>query len=103
MISRDLWFSFGHLELALPRGFPNGVLIRGSSVGLCFQGGATGKEPNWPVKETWRGGFHLWARKISLEEGMATHSGILSCRIPQAEEPRLLKRLRTHALFGCSN
>ena len=31
-------------------------------------------------------GFHPWARKIPLEEGMATHSSILAWRIPWTEE-----------------
>jgi len=32
-----------------------------------------------------RPGFDLWIRKISLEKGMATHSSILSWRIPWTE------------------
>ena len=31
--------------------------------------------------------FDPWVGKISLEEGMATHSSILAWRIPWTEEP----------------
>ena len=34
-----------------------------------------------------RPGFNPWVRKIPLEEGMATHSSILSWEIPWTEEP----------------
>ena len=34
-----------------------------------------------------RGRFNSWVGKIPLEEGMATHSGILAREIPGAEEP----------------
>ena len=32
----------------------------------------------------------------SLEEGMATHSSILACRIPRTEEPGRLQSLGSH-------
>ena len=32
-------------------------------------------------------GFDTWVGKISLEEGVATHSSILAWRIPWTEEP----------------
>ena len=32
-------------------------------------------------------GFDTWVGRISLEEGMATHSRILAWRIPWTEEP----------------
>ena len=34
-----------------------------------------------------RFGFEPWVGKIPLEEGMATHSGILASRIPWTDEP----------------
>ena len=34
-----------------------------------------------------RFGFEPWVGKIPLEEGMATHSGILAWRIPWTDEP----------------
>ena len=33
-----------------------------------------------------RGKFHLWIRKIPLNEGITTHSSILAWRIPWVEE-----------------
>ena len=34
-----------------------------------------------------RSGFYPWVKKIPLEKGMTTHSGILAWRIPSTEEP----------------
>ena len=34
-----------------------------------------------------RPGFDPWVGKITLEEGMATHSSILAWRLPWTEEP----------------
>ena len=47
-----------------------------------FPGGACGKEPVCQCRRHKRLGFDSWVRKISLEEGMATHSSILAWRIP---------------------
>ena len=42
----------------------------------------------WEKNLQWRRhGFDSWVRKDPLEEGMAAHSSILACRIPQSEEP----------------
>ena len=40
-----------------------------------------------------RRGFHSWVGKISLEEGAATHPGILAWRIPGTEEPGGLRSI----------
>jgi len=37
--------------------------------------------------------FDPWVRKISLEEGMATHSSILAWRVPWPEEPGRLQSM----------
>ena len=51
---------------------------------LRATGGASGKEPACQ----WGEQFDPWMEKIRLlEEGMATHSSILACRIPRTEEP----------------
>ena len=34
-----------------------------------------------------RSGFYPWVKKIPLEKGMTTHSGILAWKIPSTEEP----------------
>ena len=44
-----------------------------------------GKEPACTGK---RCGFSSWVREDPLEEEMATHSSILTWKIPQTEEPR---------------
>ena len=50
---------------------------------MGFQGGSAVKNP--PAKQgTW---IQSLSREETLEEGMATHSGILACRIPWTEEP----------------
>ena len=54
---------------------------------MGFPGGASGKEPACQCRRNKRRGFHLWVRKIPLEEGTATHSSILAWRIPCTEEP----------------
>ena len=41
-------------------------------------------------------GFNLWVREDSLEEEMATHSGILAWRIPWMEEPGGLQSMGSH-------
>ena len=40
-----------------------------------------------------RRGFNPWVRKIHLEEGMETHSSILTWRIPQTEETGRLQSI----------
>ena len=37
--------------------------------------------------------FHPWVRKIPWEKGMASHSSILSWRIPWTEEPSGLQSM----------
>ena len=39
-----------------------------------FPGGASGKEPTCQYRRHKRCGFDPWVRKMSLEEGMITHS-----------------------------
>ena len=53
------------------------------NMGSEYSGGSDRK--NLPVmQETW---VQSLGREGSLEEGMATHSGILAWRIPWTEEP----------------
>ena len=40
--------------------------------------------------------FDPWVRKIPPEEGMATHSSILTWRIPRTEEPGGLWSIGSH-------
>ena len=54
---------------------------------MGFPGGTGGEEPACQIRRHKRGGFNPWGGKIPLEEGMATHSGILAWRIPWTEEP----------------
>ena len=50
------------------------------------------KVENLPaVQETW---VRLLGQEDPLEEGMATHSSILACRIPWTEEPGGLQAMR---------
>ena len=42
------------------------------------------------LQETW---VQTLGREDSLEEGMATHSSILACRIPWTEEPGRLQSI----------
>ena len=51
-------------------------------------GGPSGKESTCQ-----RHRFDPWVGKISLEEGMATHSRILAWRIPWTEEPSGLQSI----------
>ena len=53
----------------------------------AFPSGASGKEPTCQCSRLKRCGFNLWARKIPLEEGMATYSSVLAWRTPWTEEP----------------
>ena len=54
---------------------------------MGFPGGASGEGPTCQMQEM----YEIWVRSLSredpLEEGMATHSGILAWRIPWTEEP----------------
>ena len=56
-----------------------------SQIGWAFQVALVEKNPpaNAEVRDV---GSYFWVGKIPLEEGMATHSGILAWRIPWAEE-----------------
>ena len=51
-----------------------------------FPGGTTGKEPACQHRGCKRLRFSPWVEKDPLEEGMATHSCILACRIPWTED-----------------
>ena len=61
--------------------------------GMIFpvNGGTSGKEPTFQCKRCKRRGFHSW--EDPLEEGMATHSSVLTWRIPWTEEPSRLQSL----------
>ena len=55
-----------------------------------FPGGASGKEPICQCRrlKTW---VQSLGQEDPLEEGVATHSGILAWRIPWTEEPDELR------------
>ena len=57
-----------------------------------FPGGTSGKEPTCQCRRCKRHGFDPGLR-ISLEEGMATHSSILAWRIPWTEESSRLQSI----------
>ena len=57
-----------------------------------FPGGSVVKNPP-AMQETWVGFLGL---EDPLEEGMATHSGILAWRIPWTEEPGRLQSMGLH-------
>ena len=61
--------------------------------GSPFPSGASGEEPTCQGRRRRRCGFDSWVRKISLEEGMATHSSILAWRILWTEEPGRLQSM----------
>ena len=46
-----------------------------------------------PMKETQEMGVQSLGQEDALEEGMATHSSILACRIPWTEEPGRLQSI----------
>ena len=54
---------------------------------LVPPGGASGKNLVCQCRQPRREGFDPWVGKIPLEEKMATHSSILTWRIPLTEEP----------------
>ena len=54
---------------------------------MGFPGGASGKAPASRCRRPKRLGFDPGGGEAPLEKGMATHSSILSWRIPQTEEP----------------
>ena len=62
---------------------------------ICWglPGGSSGKEPASQCRRQKRHGFDPWMGKISLEEGLATHSSILAWRIPWTEEPGRLQSI----------
>ena len=65
-------------------------LKRGFAGALSFPGGSDGKE--FPaMRESW---VCSLGREDLLEKGMATHSCILACRIPQTEESMGSQRVR---------
>ena len=58
--------------------------MRAFKIIICKQIKASGEELACQCK---RHGFDPLGREDPLEEGMATHSSILSCEIPWTEEP----------------
>ena len=62
------------------------TVLCGGHLLLGSPGDASGKEPTCQCSRHKRCGFDPWVRKIP-EKGMATHSSILSWRIPWTEEP----------------
>ena len=60
--------------------------VSSNSCPLGFPGGASGKEPACQRRRHKRYGFSPWVGKIPLEKGIATHSSILSWRLPWTEE-----------------
>ena len=59
-------------------------------------GGTSGKGLGLPMQETQKTGVPSLAWEDPLEEGMATHSGILAWRIPWTEEPGGLWSIGSH-------
>ena len=55
-------------------------------IGGGFPGGSR-KEPTCQYRRHKRHGFDPWVKEDPLQEGMATHSGILAWRSPWTEEP----------------
>ena len=72
-------YSFTHLQTQLV--FVKQLLC----VSVGFPGGASGKEPSCQCRRHKIGKLDPW--EDPLEEEMATHSSILTCRIPWTEEP----------------
>ena len=58
-----------------------------------FPGGASGKESSCQCRRHKRHGFDPWGQVDPLEEGMATHSSILTWRILWTEEPGRLQSM----------
>ena len=81
---RGFWCSA--LNLIFPQVF---FVIGASHVALAVKNLPANAED---IRDT---GLIPWFRKIPLEEGMATHSSILSWRIPQTEEPGGLQSTRS--------
>ena len=59
-------------------------------------GGPSGKGLGLPMQETQKTGVPSLGWEDPLEEGMATHSGILAWRIPWTEEPGGLWSIGSH-------
>ena len=68
-------------------------LLHTVTVNKGIPGGASGKEPSCQCRCK-RRGFDPW--EDPLEEGMATHSSILTWRIPWTEEPGGLQSVGSH-------
>ena len=60
---------------------------------LVPPGGASGKNLVCQCRQPRREGFDPWVGKIPLEEKMATHSSILTWRIPWTEKPSGLQSI----------
>ena len=54
---------------------------------MTITGGASGKEPPMPMQKKERSWVQSLGQEDPLEKGMATHSSILTWRIPWTEEP----------------
>ena len=65
-----------------------------SAVPGGFPGGSTGKNP--PAMQETRVRSLGW--EDDLEEGMATHSGVLAWRTPGTEDPGRLQSMRSQRL-----
>ena len=61
---------------------------------MGFPGGASGKEPDCQGRRHNERRVRYLGREDSLEEGMATHSNILSEKIPWTEKPGGLQSIR---------
>ena len=69
---------------------------------LGFPGGSAAKNP-LAMQETWGSRVQSLVWKDPLEEGMATHSGILPGRIPWTEAWRAIVHEVTKSLTRLSN
>ena len=68
-------------------------VFKGGSDSQGFPGGTSGKESACQCRRCKRRGFDPWVRTNPVEEGTATHSSILSWRIPWTEEPGRLQSI----------
>ena len=76
------------------------------SVFSGFPDGASGKEPTCQCIRCKRCWFDPWVRKILLEKGMATHSSILTWKIPWRENPGGLQSIgsqRVRCNLACTS
>ena len=67
-----------------------------NSVFFGFPGGASGKEPTCQCRRFKTQGFDPWGQEDPIEEEMATHSSLLTWRIPRTAEPGGLRSTGLH-------